>query len=92
MCLTLSDPMDCSPPGSSVHGIPGKQGLPFPTPGDLPTPRIKPASLVSPALANRFFSTVSPGLVFIPLGLLAPRRLTQTWTHDGLSVPRVRRI
>ena len=21
MCLTLSDPMDCSPPGSSVHGI-----------------------------------------------------------------------
>ena len=21
-CLTLGDPMDCSPPGSSVHGIP----------------------------------------------------------------------
>ena len=20
-CLTLSDPMDCSPPGSAVHGI-----------------------------------------------------------------------
>ena len=20
-CLTLGDPMDCSPPGSSVHGI-----------------------------------------------------------------------
>ena len=20
-CLTLSDPLDCSPPGSSVHGI-----------------------------------------------------------------------
>ena len=20
-CLTLCDPMDCSPPGSSVHGI-----------------------------------------------------------------------
>jgi len=20
-CLTLSDPMDCSPPGSSVHGV-----------------------------------------------------------------------
>ena len=20
-CLTLSDPMDCSPPGSSIHGI-----------------------------------------------------------------------
>jgi len=21
LCLTLSDPMDCSPPGSCVHGI-----------------------------------------------------------------------
>ena len=21
LCLTLSDPMDCSPPGTSVHGI-----------------------------------------------------------------------
>ena len=21
LCLTLSDPMDCSPPGSSTHGI-----------------------------------------------------------------------
>ena len=21
LCTTLSDPMDCSPPGSSVHGI-----------------------------------------------------------------------
>ena len=21
LCLTLCDPMDCSPPGTSVHGI-----------------------------------------------------------------------
>ena len=28
--------------------------LPFPTPGDLPNPRIKP---VSPALAGKFFTT-----------------------------------
>ena len=21
LCLTLSNPMDCSPPGSSIHGI-----------------------------------------------------------------------
>ena len=21
LCLTLSDPMDCRPPGSSIHGI-----------------------------------------------------------------------
>ena len=26
-CLTLSDPMDCSPPGSSVHRIFQARGL-----------------------------------------------------------------
>ena len=31
--------------------------LPFPPPGDLPKPGIKPTSLTSPALAGRFFST-----------------------------------
>ena len=30
-------------------------GLPFPPPGDLPTPGIEPESPVSPALAGRFF-------------------------------------
>ena len=46
--------MDCSPPGSSIHGISlGKNtgvGCHFPSPGDLPSPGIKPTSLVSPAL------------------------------------------
>jgi len=32
--------------------------LPFPTPGDLPNPRIEP---VSPALAGRFFTIEPPG-------------------------------
>ena len=32
-------------------------GLPFPSPGDLPDPGIKLASLVSPALADGFFTT-----------------------------------
>ena len=31
-------------------------GLPCPLPGDLPNPGIKPASLMSPALAGRFFT------------------------------------
>ena len=63
-CLTLCDPMDCSLPGSCVPGIFQAEywsGLPFPTPGDLPNPGIKPMSLASPALAGRFFITVSPG-------------------------------
>ena len=57
---TLCDPVDCSPPASSVHGISRQQhwsGLPRPPPGDLPDPGIRP---VSPALAGRFFTTDTP--------------------------------
>ena len=61
---TLCDPMDGSPPGSSVCGIlPGKNtgaGCHFLLQGIFP-PRIKPVSLVSPALAGRFFTTEPPG-------------------------------
>ena len=32
-------------------------GLPFPPPGDLPSPGIEPASLKSPALAGGFLTT-----------------------------------
>ena len=35
--------------------------LPFPTPGDLPDPGIELAFPAPPALADRFFTTVSPG-------------------------------
>ena len=56
-CPTLCDPMDYSPPGSSVHGILQARywtGLPCPLPGDLPEPGMEPASLVSPELAGGF--------------------------------------
>ena len=36
-------------------------GLPFLSPRDLPDPGIKPTSLASPALADRFFTTEPPG-------------------------------
>ena len=44
LCSTLCDPMECSPPGSSVHGILQErllEGLLVPYPGDLPDPGIK---------------------------------------------------
>ena len=44
-CPRLCDPMDCSPQGSSVHGIPQQEyqsGLPFPPPGDFPKAGIEP--------------------------------------------------
>ena len=60
----LGNPMDCSLPGSSVHGCSRQEywsGLPFPSPVDLSNPGIEPTSLASPALAGRFFTTVPPG-------------------------------
>ena len=52
-CMTLGDPMNCSLPYSSVHGILQARiwdGLPFSSSGVLPNPEFK---LVSPALAGR---------------------------------------
>ena len=46
-CPTLCDTMDCSPPGSSVHGILQARILERVTccpPGDLPDPGVKPTS------------------------------------------------
>ena len=65
---TLCDPMDCSPPGSSVHGVLQARVLEWvamlspresSSPGEWVslTRRIEPASSVSPALqADRFFT------------------------------------
>ena len=63
-CLTLRDPMDCSLPGSSIHGIFQARVLewvPFSFPGDLLDLGIEPVSLVSPTLAGGLFTTVPPG-------------------------------
>ena len=52
--------MDCSPSGSSVHGILQARILEWaamPSSRDLPDPGIKLESFVSPALAGRFFTT-----------------------------------
>ena len=48
---TLCDPMDCSPPGSSVSRQESRSGLPCSPPG------MEPRSLRSPALAGGFFAT-----------------------------------
>ena len=49
-CTTLCDPVDCSPPGSSVHGI-SQSGIlewvAMPSSRDLPDPGV---GLTSPAL------------------------------------------
>ena len=50
-CPALCNPVDCCPPGSSVHGILQPRIWIL----DLPDPRTGPASPATPALAGRFF-------------------------------------
>ena len=60
LCLTLCNPMDCSPQGSSAHEILQARILEWVAllfSRDLPDPGIKPVSLTSPRLAGRFFTT-----------------------------------
>ena len=61
LCLTLCNAMDCSRPRLLCSWDSLRQeywsGLSCPPPGDLPDPGIKPTSLMSPALAGRFFTT-----------------------------------
>ena len=69
-CVRLFyNPMDCTPPPPPrllcPWDFPARilwSRLPFPNPGDLPNPGIEPASLMSPALAGRFFTTEPPGI------------------------------
>ena len=66
MCLAIQSYPTLCAPWTIAYQVPlsmalSKQefwhGLPFLSSGDLPDPGIEPASLVSPALAGRFFTT-----------------------------------
>ena len=59
LCPTACDSMDEARRALLSMGFPRQyqSGLPFPSPGDLPDPGIKPEST---ALAGRFFTTEPP--------------------------------
>ena len=58
LCLTLRDPMDCSPTLSMGFSRQESwSGLPCPPLGDLPDPGTTPVSFTFPALAGKFFTT-----------------------------------
>ena len=62
---TLSDPRDCSPPGSSVLGILQARILEWvaiPPPGNLPNPGVKPRS---PTLQADSLPSEPPGKPYI---------------------------
>ena len=54
-------------------------GLPFPTPGDLSEPGTESVSLVSPALAGTFFTTVPPGNFSVSLLFAGSLTLHAEW-------------
>ena len=56
-------------------------GLPCCPPGDRPSPGIKPESLLSPALANRFFTTSAP--CEAPIVTVASLYCGSYWPGDG---------
>ena len=59
-CLTRFNPMDCSPPGSSVHGVLQARILEWgavPSSRALPHPGREPTSARPPALAGGFLTT-----------------------------------
>ena len=71
--LTLRNPMDCSPPGSSSMGFSRQEywsGLSLPPPGELSNPETEITSPASPALAGGFFTTEPPR-----------KPMTITWHH-----------
>jgi len=60
LCPTVCDPMNYSLPGSSVHQILQARILEWvamPSSKGSSQPRVKPTSLMSPALAGRSFTT-----------------------------------
>ena len=76
--------LDCSPPGSSVHGIFQErilERLIFSLPGDLPDSEIEPISPVSPALGGGFFALSHLGS---PVNLLL--YLIYQLNHIGMYV------
>ena len=59
-CPALCDPVDCSPPGSSVHGVLQARVLEWVSMPSSRDPGMESASLMSPALAGRFIHLGSP--------------------------------
>ena len=64
--MSFYDPMDCSLPGSSVHGILHVRiwsGLPCPPPGDVPNSGVRDRTHIScgSCLAGRFCTAEPPG-------------------------------
>ena len=90
-CLTLCDP------GTVAHQAPLSMGfsrqeywsgLPCPPPGDLPDPGIELESLISPTLADSFFTTSATWEAW-RLGLMNTEQMTELMMPGAFAHPRV---
>ena len=93
-CPNLCDPMDCSPPGSSVHvDSPGKNtgvGCHALLPGIFPTQGLNPGLLY----CRRFFTVwatmevystiLGKYVLFVDLSTLTDNLELNSWLYDGL--------
>ena len=81
-CLTLCDPMDCSPPGSWVHGILQARILEWvamPSSRDPSDPGIEPTSPMSPALQADSSPLALPGK---PLQMPTQSKKLPYWSEN----------
>ena len=87
-CPNLCNAVDCSLPGSSVHGILQKlywSWQLFPYPRDLPNPGIQSAS---PALADEFFTTEPHGKPKRNLYRESKEGGNSFWVHSSWNINR----
>ena len=87
-CLILCNPMDCSPPGSFVHGIFQARILEwvaFPSPGDRRSSQLRDWTHVS-SIAGRFF-TINQNLHFNEI----LRRFVLTLTFEKSETEKQRK-
>ena len=97
-CQTLCDSIDCSPPGSSAHGILQARiwsGLPCPPPGDPLDPGIEPMSLMPPAAAGRSFTTSTPWeapLIALPLSSRSRTKTFPSLISNPNNIPTLCKV
>ena len=90
LCPTLCDSMDCSPPGSSVHGTSQAgmlEWIAISHSRESSNTSIKPTAPKPPALAGAPFTTEPPGkpLGCLALFLLRPRSPVTCWVQSWFS-------
>ena len=80
-CLTLSDPMDCSPAGSSLHGIFQARVLEW---GAI-------AFSLSKSIGTNFFSLhkLWQPLIFFTVSIVLTSTISYTWNHKVCSIIRL---